>query len=105
MLFISNLVLDLNNLIAILGIIGLYRALKLAKEEREGMNTEDELSLHLKYKAGYYAYMSSMYMWLFIFLLKENFPDTETMLGGGILLSGLIAFITKIVVKYELNGK
>jgi len=38
-------------------------------------------------------------MWLFIFILKDWFPDTETMLGGGILLSATIFYITKVVVK------
>ncbi len=44
-----------------------------------------------------------MYMWLFIFLLKDKFPDTETLLGGGILLAALISFITKIIVKQRFN--
>ena len=90
-------------LIIVLGIIAFLNALKKDKEEKQGLTTEDELSTRLKYKSGYYAYMASMYMWLFIFLLKDNFPDTETMLGGGILLSALIAFISKAVVKHQFN--
>jgi len=87
------------SLIVILGIIAFVNALKKDKDEKEGLPADDELSNQIKYKSGYYAYMASMYMWLFIFLLKDNFPDTETMLGGGILLSALIAFISKMVVK------
>jgi hypothetical protein len=34
-------------------------------------------------------------MWLFIFLFKDIFPDVETMLGGGILLSGVISIAIK----------
>ena len=88
-------------LIVLFGVIAMVRALKVDKEEREGLAVEDELSNQLKYKSGYYAYLVSMYMWLFIFLLKDNFPDVEMMLGGGILLSGLIAFISKVVVKHS----
>lgn len=87
------------SLIVIFGIIAFVNALKKDKDEKEGLPSDDELSNQIKYKSGYYAYMASMYMWLFIFLLKDNFPDTETMLGGGILLSALIAFISKMVVK------
>jgi hypothetical protein len=35
--------------------------------------------------------------------MKDKFPDIETMLGGGILLSALISFIAKYVVKQKLN--
>ena len=90
-------------LIIVIGAIAFFRALKRDKEEKDGLPAEDELSTRIKYKSGYYAYMTSMYMWLFIFLLKDNFPDTETMLGGGILFSALIAFVSKIVVKRKLN--
>ncbi len=87
------------SLIVIIGIIAFIQALKKDKDEKEGLPSDDELSLQIKYKSGYYAYLSSMYMWLFIFLLKDKFPDTETMLGGGILLSAIIAFISKMLVK------
>lgn len=90
-------------LIIVIGAIALFRAFKKDKEEKAGLTTEDEMSTLIKYKSGYYAYMASMYMWLFIFLFKDKFPDIETMLGGGILLSGLIGFISKFVVKQKLN--
>jgi len=90
-------------LIIIGGVIAFITAFKRDKEEKEGLTTDDELSTLIKYKSGYYAYMASMYMWLFIFLLKDKFPDTETMLGGGILVSALLAFISKFIVKQKLN--
>ena len=90
-------------LIIIGGIIAFVSAYKKDKEEKAGLTTEDELSTLIKYKSGYYAYMASMYMWLFIFLFKDKFPDIETMLGGGILLSCLIGFISKLIVKRKFN--
>ncbi len=89
--------------IIITGIIAFIKVLKQDKEEKEGFPAEDELSKLIKYKSGYYAYMATMYMWLFIFLLKDKFPDTETMLGGGILLSGLISLIVTYAVKKKFN--
>jgi hypothetical protein len=53
------------------------------------------MSTRIKYKAGYHAFMASMYIWLFIFLFKDLFPDVETMLGGGILLSAVTAMAIK----------
>ena len=92
-------------LIIILGVIAFVKALQKNKEEKDGIPLEDEFTALIKYKAGYYAFLSSMYMWLFIFLFKGYFPDVETMLGGGILLSGLISYIAKIIVKREINEK
>jgi len=90
-------------LIIILGVVAFANAFKRNKEVSEGFTIEDELSRLLKYKAGYQAYMASMYMWLFIFLFKDKFPDVETMLGGGILLSAAIAMIAKFLVKKQFN--
>ena len=90
-------------LIIVLAGITLYRAFKKQQEIDAGMTADDELSMRIKYKAGYYAYLVTMYMWLLIFILKDAFPDIETLLGGGILFSGLIAFLSKILVKRNFN--
>jgi hypothetical protein len=90
-------------LIIILGIVAFVNALKRDRDIKAGMPVEDELSTRIKYKAGYYAFLTSMYMWMFIFLLKDNFPDVETMLGGGILLSGALSVIIKYAVKYKFD--
>jgi hypothetical protein len=90
-------------LIISLGIVAIINALKRDREIKAGIPVDDELSTRIKYKAGYYAYLTSMYMWMFIFLLKDNFPDVETMLGGGILLSGALSVIIKYAVKYKFD--
>jgi len=91
-------------LIILLAALAFYNSFKKDKEEKEGIPNEDELSTKIKYKSGYYAYHTSMYMWLFIFILKDKFPDIETMLGGGILLSALISVIAKYYIKQNFNG-
>jgi len=90
-------------LIVLLAAISFMKAIKRDREEREGLPADDELSMLIKYKSGYYAYMASMYMWFFVFLLKDNFPNTEAMLGGGILLSALMSYLAKYVVRRNLN--
>ncbi len=69
--------------------------MKRYKDEKQGFPPEDELSTQIKFKAGYLAYIASMYIWLFIFLLQRLFPDSETMLGSGILLSAIVATVIK----------
>lgn len=69
--------------------------MKRYKDEEQGFPPEDELSTQIKYKAGYFAFIASMYIWLFIFLLQRHFQDVETMLGSGILLSAIIAIVIK----------
>jgi len=88
-----------------LGGVYLWKAIKKDKEEIEGQPPEDELSNLIKYKTGHYAYMTSMYMWLFFFIFKDKFPNIESLIGGGVLLSSLIYFISILIVKREYNGK
>ena len=90
-------------LIGIFAIISILGAVKKMKEEKEGQPIEDELTTQIKHKAGHDAYIASLYMWLFIFLFRDFFPDTESLVGGGILLTGLIGFIAKIIVKRKFN--
>ena len=90
-------------LIVVIGVIAFVRALKKDKEEKEGLTSDDELSNKIKYKSGYYSYLASMYLWLFIFLFKDKFPDKETLIGGAILLSAIISFISKIIIKRNFN--
>jgi len=98
---INGLIIFIIALTAILSAYLLIQTFKKDKEKKEGFALEDELSDQIKFKSGYYAYISSMYMWLGLFILKEHFPDIETLLGGGILLSAFIGFICKIIIKRQ----
>jgi magnesium-transporting ATPase (P-type) len=92
-------------LIGIVAIISIGIAFKKMNEEKEGQPLDDEFTMHIKYKAGFYGYIGSLYMWLFLFLFRDFFPDTETLVGGGILLSGVIGFTSKMIVKNQLDEK
>lgn len=90
-------------LIAIVAVISIVGAIKKMNEEKEGQPLEDEFTTQIKHKSGFYAYIASMYMWLFIFLFRGIFPDVETLVGGGILLSGIIGFSCKAIIKRQIN--
>ena len=90
-------------LIMISGIYAFVTHMKQHKEIQRGFPAEDEMSTRIKYKAGYHAFMASMYVWLFIFLFKDLFPDVESMLGGGILLSALISMVIKSYLTRNYN--
>ena len=85
--------------IGIIALISIVLALKKMREQKEGQPIEDEFTTQIKHKAGFHAYIISMYMWLFLFLLRGFFSDVETLVGSGILLSGLIGFICKAYIK------
>jgi len=82
-------------LIMISGLYAFFTHMKRYQDEQQGFPPEDELSVRIKYRAGYYAFIASMYIWLFIFLFQRFFPDIETILGSGILLSALVAMVIR----------
>lgn len=90
-------------LIGLVAMVSIGIAIKKMKEEKEGQPYEDEFTTKIKHKAGHDAYIASLYMWLFIFLFKDLFPDVETMVGGGILLSGVIGFVCKQLARSKFN--
>ena len=82
-------------LIIVGGVYAFVDQMKKHKDIQAGFPAEDEMSTRIKYKAGHHAFMASMYLWLFIFLFHDHFPDIETMLGAGILLSAVLAIVIK----------
>lgn len=92
-------------LTGLVAIASIYIAIRKMKDEKEGQPAEDELSTQIKHKSGYLAYIASLYMWLFVFLFRDLFPDSESMVGGGILISALIGYICKSLVKKQYYEK
>ncbi len=78
-------------MIVVAAVYSFVTEMKKNKDIEKGYPAEDEMSKHIKYKAGYYSFICSMYMWLFILLFKSYFPDVETMIGGGILFSAVLS--------------
>lgn len=78
-------------MIMVAGIYAFVKQMRRYEEEKRGFAVEDELSKRIQYKAGYYSFIASIYIWLAIFLFHRFIPDVETMLGGGILLSAIVS--------------
>jgi len=87
------------SLIVIAGIFVLFQAIQKHKNIKQGLPVEDELSVRIKHMAGYYAFITSMYMWLLIFIFRNRFQDVETMIGGGILCSSVLTIFIKLYLK------
>jgi hypothetical protein len=77
-------------MIMIAGIYAFFTHMRRYEEEKEGFAVEDELSRQVQYKAGYYSFNASLGIWFAIFAFQQFIPDTETMLGGGLLLSMIV---------------
>ena len=100
---INTKMIVIYSLIGIVAVISIVLAIKKMKEEKEGQPIDDEFTTRIKHEAGFHAYIASMYMWLFLFLFRSLFPDIETLVGGGILLSGVIGFVCKMFVKQRVQ--
>jgi hypothetical protein len=91
-------------LLIVISMMFALRPLKRKDHKNAGLPVDDELSLSIKYEAGYYAYLITMFIWIIIFLFKERFPNSEVMLGVGILLSALSAIVSRLFIKWKSNG-
>lgn len=86
-------------LIVVIAFIYTIQSLKSKNKKKNGIPVDDEFSILIKYKIGYYSYLASAFLWYVLFVFKDHFHDTETILGGGILLSSLIVIVTRIIIK------
>jgi hypothetical protein len=69
--------------------------MKKLKDIESGFPEEDELSKQVKYRAGYYSFMSSIYVWASLWVLKEIFTDYDTLFGLGVLLPAVIFIVLR----------
>ena len=61
-------------MILISGVYAFVTHMRRYKDEQSGFPPEDELSTQIKYRAGHHAFITSMYIWLFIFLFQYYIP-------------------------------
>jgi hypothetical protein len=82
-------------LIVLIGTVTfITQTIKKKKDIESGAPPEDEFTKLAKVYAGNQAFLYSQYLWLLIFVFNSSFSKNETMLGIGILGSGLIYGIT-----------
>jgi len=89
----------------VIGIVAVVKGIRRDREQKEGYPPEDELSKFIKYKTGYYSFLTSIYIWILILVFRTKFPDFETAIGVGILLSVTFSFINKIFVEKQIHEK
>ncbi|MBC8375032.1 MAG: hypothetical protein H8E26_03235 [FCB group bacterium] len=82
--------------------IPVYRSIQNAKDKKKNIPLEDEMSRVLEIYAGAYAFRYSMMSWFLIFIFRGKFPDSEEMLGIGIMASAAIFGLTWVY--FRLNG-
>ena len=77
-------------LIMCAGIYAFVQEMKKHRDIEKGFPVEDELSEQIKYRAAYLTFMTSIYVWLALFLLKEWFTDYDTLFGLGVLIPAVM---------------
>ena len=77
-------------LIMFAGIYAFVMEMKKKKDIDSGFPADDELSDRIKYRAGYQTFITSMYVWLALFLFQDWFKDHDTLFGVGIMLPAVI---------------
>ena len=98
-------------LVLVLAIVAAWVALKRGKEIKAGFNPDDELSKMAGWKAGYHAYLASIWvavgmMWLNIFLTETfNTPEFTPgiFIGAIVILPGLVFLGLAIYFKGKGN--
>ena len=71
-------------------VIPLYRSFKQARDLKHKLTIEDEMSRLVEIHAGAYAFRYSMWFWFMIFIFRDKFPDSEEMLGIGMMGSAAL---------------
>ena len=77
-------------LILVAGVYAFVRETRKHRDMKQGFPVEDELSENIKYRAGYHTFITSMYVWLALFLFQGWFRDHDTLFGVGVMLPAVI---------------
>ena len=90
-------------LIMLFGVYGFFVHLRRHKDLMAGLPPDDELSEQIKYHAGYNAFITSLYIWFCLFLLKDMVPDHDTLFGLGVLLPAVIFMVGRSYLGRNFN--
>ncbi len=82
-----------------------FLSYKIRMKKRLLKRADDELSIFVKYKASYYAYRTTLFIWLIVFVLQKHYISAQAMLGVGMLLSVIFGIAAKIVANLESDEK
>ncbi len=83
-------------------VIPVYRSIRQARDLKNNIPLEDEMSHKLRIHSAAYAFRYSLISWLLIFTFNHHFPDPEAMIGGGILAA--VAIYGLVWLQFSRNG-
>jgi peptidoglycan/LPS O-acetylase OafA/YrhL len=90
-------------IIFVLVAFALMIGIRRLKSERRGEPAEDELSKKIMQRAAATAYYVSLYWWLVLVYLSDNWQkETESLIGTGIL--GMAILFALCWVYYKIKG-
>ncbi len=90
-------------MIMVTGIYAFVKHMRRYETLKAGFAVEDELSNRIQYKAGYYAFHTSLCIWFTIFLFQQFIVDLMPILGGGLLLSMFVYMGLKAYLGRSFN--
>ena len=90
-------------IIIVLVAFALLFGIRRLRSERKGEPSEDELSKKIMQKAAATSYYGSLYWWLALVYLSDNWQkETESLIGTGIL--GMAILFALCWVYYKIKG-
>jgi peptidoglycan/LPS O-acetylase OafA/YrhL len=77
----------------------IIEGVKNFKEEKNQLPVDDERSKKAEYRAGYYSYLISVYIWVTFYFLRDFFTQVEYLLATGILCMAAVFIIARFIFR------
>jgi hypothetical protein len=85
--------------ILIIVAIMLLESRKRIKEAKLNLPSDDELTKVADFKAGYYSYLISVYIWLILYFVKDLLPTRTHILAIGIILMAVVFLVARMIFR------
>jgi len=85
--------------VLIMAVSFLIEGLRKIKEAKKQLPVDDERSKKAEYRAGYYSYLISVYIWVALYFLKDLFAQVEYLLATGILCMAAVFIIARVIYR------
>lgn len=85
--------------VLIMAVSFIIEGVKKFKEAKKQLPVDDERSKKAEYRAGYYSYLISVYIWVALYFLKDFFPQVEYLLASGILCMAAVFIIARVIYR------
>ena len=82
-------------LIMLFGVYAFFINMRRHKDLLAGLPLDDEFTVLIKHQAGYYTFITSLYFWFGLFLVKDLVPDHDTLFGLGVLAPSVMFMVAR----------